>query len=89
MQYLRHATGPGLILRKVDRSRSLKNDRRPTIRPSRGRPMNITLNGALQFLGFCIAMLLATGVLVLAGLNERNSSPDSLASISHATKDSR
>jgi hypothetical protein len=51
--------------------------------------MNITLNGALQFLGFCIATLLTTGVLVLTGLNERNSSPDSFASISHTTKDSR
>ncbi|WP_185545931.1 hypothetical protein [Variovorax sp. KBW07] len=30
-----------------------------------------TLNGTLQFLGFGIATLLATGVLVLGGLNER------------------
>ncbi|MDN6886585.1 hypothetical protein QMO14_23625 [Variovorax sp. CAN2819] len=51
--------------------------------------MNITLNAALQALGFCIATLLATGVLVLAGLNERNSAQENLASISHTTKDPR
>lgn len=51
--------------------------------------MNITLNGTLQFLGFSIATLLATGVLVLGGLNERGSAPDSLALLSHTTKDSR
>lgn len=51
--------------------------------------MNITLNATLQILGFCIATLLATGVLVLAGLNERNSSPNGLETISHTTKGSR
>jgi Flp pilus assembly protein protease CpaA len=51
--------------------------------------MNITLNGALQLLGFCIATLLATGVLVLAGLNERDFAPESQVSISHTTKESR
>jgi hypothetical protein len=50
---------------------------------------NITLNATLQILGFCIATLLATGVLVLAGLNERSSASGDLISISHTTKDSR
>jgi|EndMetStandDraft_3_1072993.scaffolds.fasta_scaffold3122994_2 Flp pilus assembly protein protease CpaA len=50
---------------------------------------NITLSGALQTLGFCIATLLATGVLVLAGLSERNSASGNLISVSHTTKDSR
>jgi len=45
--------------------------------------MNITLNTALQVLGFCIATLLATGVLVLAGLSERNAAPENSAPISH------
>lgn len=51
--------------------------------------MNITLNAALQVVGFCIGTLLATGVLVLAELSERNAAPGSLALISHMTKDPR
>ncbi|MBN8758728.1 MULTISPECIES: hypothetical protein [Variovorax] len=51
--------------------------------------MNITSNVVLQVVGFCIATLLATGVLVLAGLNERNAAPDSLAPIPHAMKEPR
>ncbi|MDQ0036891.1 Flp pilus assembly protein protease CpaA [Variovorax boronicumulans] len=51
--------------------------------------MNITLRGTLQFLGFSIATLLATGVLVLGGLNERSHAPDNLAMLSHTTKDPR
>jgi len=51
--------------------------------------MNITLNGTLQFLGFSIATVLATVVLVLGGLNERSNAPDSLALLSHMTKDPR
>jgi len=51
--------------------------------------MNITLNGTLQFLGFSIATLLATGVLVLGGLNERANAPESFALLSHTAKDSR
>ena len=51
--------------------------------------MNITLNGMLQFLGFSIATLLATGVLVLGGLNERIQAPHSLTLLSHTTKDPR
>jgi len=51
--------------------------------------MNITLKGTLQFLSFSIATLLATGVLVLAGLNERGNAPDSLALISHIAEDPR
>lgn len=51
--------------------------------------MNIKSNAALHVFGFCIATLLATGVLVLAGLNERDAAPRSSAQISHATKDSR
>jgi Flp pilus assembly protein protease CpaA len=50
---------------------------------------NITLSGALQTLGFCIATLLATGVLVLAGLSERHSASGNLISVSNTTKDSR
>ncbi|EJL76431.1 hypothetical protein ACCC97_19650 [Variovorax sp. Varisp85] len=51
--------------------------------------MNITLNGTLQFLGFCVATLLATSVLVLAGLNERSPAQDGSTPTSHTTKDSR
>ncbi len=51
--------------------------------------MNITLNGTLQFLGFSIATLLATGVLVLAGLNERGPASDNRAFISHTNKEPR
>ena len=49
--------------------------------------MNITLNGTLQFLAFSIATLLATGILVFAGLNERSAEPES--SPSYTTKDPR
>ena len=51
--------------------------------------MNITLSGTLQFLGFSIATLLATGVLVLGGLSEHGLSSDGLASIAHISKDPR
>ncbi len=51
--------------------------------------MNIPLNRTLQLLAFSIATLLATGVLVLAGLNERGDAPESLASVTHSTKDPR
>lgn len=51
--------------------------------------MNITSNVALQVVGFCIATLLAAGVLVLAGLNERSVALGSLAPIPHTMKDSR
>lgn len=47
---------------------------------------NITSKAALQVAGFCIATLLATGVLVLAGLNERSTTPDGLASVPYDTK---
>ncbi len=47
---------------------------------------NVTSNAVLQAVGFCIATLLATGVLVLARLNERNAAPDGLAPVPHATK---
>jgi Flp pilus assembly protein protease CpaA len=50
---------------------------------------NITLSGTLQILGFCIVTLLATGVLVLAGLNERSYASGNLISGPHTTKDSR
>lgn len=51
--------------------------------------MNTPLIKTLQLLAFSIATLLATGVLVLAGLNERAHAPESLASITHSTKDPR
>ncbi|MDH6169133.1 hypothetical protein M2282_004297 [Variovorax boronicumulans] len=51
--------------------------------------MNIMLKGTLQFLGFSIVTLLATGVLVLGGLNERGNAPDSPVLLSHTTKDPR
>ncbi|MDR6520661.1 hypothetical protein J2789_003347 [Variovorax paradoxus] len=47
---------------------------------------NITSNPILQVVGFCIATLLATGVLVLAGLNERSTAPDGPAPVPHTTK---
>ncbi|MFH0131812.1 hypothetical protein ACGLHS_16520 [Variovorax sp. VaC1] len=50
---------------------------------------NITVSGALRILGFCITTLLAMGVLVLAGLNERDSASGSLISAPYTTKDSR
>lgn len=51
--------------------------------------MNITLNRTLQLLAFSIATLLATGVLVLAGLNERGDTPETRASVTHAVTDPR
>ncbi|MEP6720893.1 MAG: hypothetical protein ABJA77_05575 [Variovorax sp.] len=51
--------------------------------------MNITLNGTLQFLAFGMATLLATGILVLAGLNENGRVESNQASISFAGKDAR
>lgn len=51
--------------------------------------MNIASNAALQIAGFCIATLLATGALVLAGLNERNVAPDSQAAVPHTMKEPR
>jgi len=47
---------------------------------------NVTSNAVLQVVGFCIATLLATGVLVLARLNERNAAPDGLAPVPHTTE---
>ena len=47
------------------------------------------LNRTLQLLAFSIATLLATGVLVLAGLNERGDAPESYASVTQPTKDTR
>lgn len=43
--------------------------------------MNITLNGTLQFLAFSTATLLATVVLVLAGLNENRPGEKNLANL--------
>ncbi|NVM90119.1 arylamine N-acetyltransferase [Variovorax sp. SG517] len=51
--------------------------------------MNITSNAVLQVLGFCIATLLATVVLVLAGLNERDAASRSSVSTSQTMKDPR
>jgi hypothetical protein len=51
--------------------------------------MNVASNAALQVVGFCIASLLATGVLVLAGLNERNAAPDGLAHVPYTMKEPR
>jgi Flp pilus assembly protein protease CpaA len=57
--------------------------------------MNITMNATLQVLAFSMATLLATGALVLAGLNERAhtdtamTAQGSLASISPSAKEPR
>lgn len=51
--------------------------------------MNITLNGTLQLLAFSMATLLATVILVLAGLNENRPEERSLASMSSTAKDPR
>jgi Flp pilus assembly protein protease CpaA len=57
--------------------------------------MNITMNATLQVLAFSMATLLATGALVLAGLNERAhadtamTAKGSLASISPSAKEPR
>jgi hypothetical protein len=47
--------------------------------------MNITLNGTLQFLAFGTATLLATVILVIAGLNESRPDERNLASMSSST----
>ncbi|MDM0057151.1 hypothetical protein [Variovorax fucosicus] len=51
--------------------------------------MNITLNATLQWLAFSLATLLATGVLVLAGLNENGRAESNQASASFAAKNPR
>ncbi|MET3493359.1 hypothetical protein [Variovorax boronicumulans] len=51
--------------------------------------MNITLNATLQLLGFSIVTLLATGALVLGGLNELNPASDSPVFVSHIDKEPR
>jgi len=81
----RHAAG--LILRKAACDLPSKNALQPPT--PRGRAVNTPLIKTLQLLAFSIATLLATGVLVLAGLNERAHAPESLASITHSTKDPR
>lgn len=47
------------------------------------------LSNRIQLLTFSIATLLATFVLVLAGLNERTGVPQEGTSIAHTTKDPR
>jgi hypothetical protein len=51
--------------------------------------MSITLNGIFQFLGFSIATLVATGVLVLGGLNERGLASDGQTFISQTHNNPR
>jgi len=51
--------------------------------------MNITLNGILQILAFGAATLLATVILVIAGLNENRPEERNLGSISFTAKDPR
>jgi len=67
-----------LIQRKEGCGLLLKND-----------GMNISLHKTLQFLAFSTATLLATGVLVLAGLNDSGRAESPPASISFAGKDAR
>jgi hypothetical protein len=74
---LRNAACGSPLKHAVGRSRMSAGQSR---HPPRGRPLNnVTSNAVLQVVGFCIATLLATGVLVLARLNERNAAPDGLA----------
>ena len=51
--------------------------------------MNTKLNGTLQWLAFSMATLLATGVLVLAGLNENGRAESNPASASFAATNPR
>jgi len=57
--------------------------------PPKNGGMNITLNGMLQWLAFSMATLLATGVLVLAGLNENGRAESNPASASFAATNPR
>jgi hypothetical protein len=88
----------GLIQRKEARNFLPKNDgarsdsfsaRRIHDQPAGAATMNITLNGTLQFLAFSTATLLATVILVFAGLNENRPEERNLASMSSTAKDPR
>ncbi|MDP9898708.1 hypothetical protein [Variovorax ginsengisoli] len=61
------------------------NSQQPAAKPHRQH----LLKQMLQLVAFGVATLLATGVLVLAGLNERGDAPESLAFITHKAQGPR
>lgn len=87
-----------LIQRKEARNFLPKNDGAPSgflsarrihDQPGGAATMHITLNGTLQILAFGTATLLATAILVFAGLNENRPDERNPASMSSVAADSR